>query len=86
MDNNNLNISTFIRVLSTTKNLSLKILLAYRSDLNDFIDYVREEKICNTLVLEYFSHLKERKNLRTHQLNVGSLQLKSIAAIYLLIK
>lgn len=57
---------SFLKTIQTTKNLSDKSILAYRSDLNDLQRYIVSygADISQSLVLEYIQHLSKDRQLK----------------------
>lgn len=54
----------FIQVIQSTKNLSDKTIIAYRSDLNDFIRFLNNGTIEENTVILYIQHLSQYRNLK----------------------
>ena len=50
-------IKTFLEMLQTTKNLSAKTIIAYNSDLQDFLNYTHEKDLNDDTVLKYVQGL-----------------------------
>lgn len=59
-----LSVSEFLRVAQSTKNLSEKTIVAYRSDLNGFVHFINGKKICDDSVLLYVQELSQIKKLK----------------------
>lgn len=64
MKENLLIIKEFINVIQSTKNLSEKTITAYRSDLSDFSDFVRDEAYDESTLLRYVNHLLHERKLK----------------------
>ena len=54
----------YLSVIQSTKNLSDKTILAYRSDLNDFLEFVSENDLNDQSVIEYIKHLISFRKLK----------------------
>lgn len=48
---------SFLSTIKITKNLSNKTIIAYRSDLNDFLNYVKDDLIDDATMYKYLNHL-----------------------------
>ncbi len=57
-------VERFVSVVKTTKNLSSKTIIAYRSDLNDLISFIGNEPLSDTVVLQYIHHLSCERQLK----------------------
>ena len=57
-------IKEFLNVIQSTKNLSDKTITAYRSDLSNFSDFVKEEAYDETTILRYVNHLLHERKLK----------------------
>ena len=64
MKDNLLIIKEFLNVIQSTKNLSDKTIVAYRSDLSDFSNFVRDEVYDETTILRYVNHLLHERKLK----------------------
>ena len=64
MKDNLLIIKEFLNVIQSTKNLSDKTIVAYRSDLSDFCDFVKDEVYDETTILRYINHLLHERKLK----------------------
>ncbi len=53
----------FISISQSTKNLSSKTVLAYRSDLNDFCKFMIDKSMDNSVLIEYVSYLTQIRQL-----------------------
>ena len=53
----------FLNVIKSTKNLSPKSIIAYGSDLNDFCNYLSNNKLQKDIVLHYTSYLLNERQL-----------------------
>lgn len=63
----------FISISQSTKNLSSKTVLAYRSDLNDFCEYMIDKLMNESVLIEYVSYLTQ-----VRQLSDGTIKRKLI--------
>lgn len=63
----------YLNFISGTKNLSINTILAYRSDILDFLNYLNYKKLDSELIIEYFIYLKDIKKLK-----ISSIKRKSI--------
>lgn len=54
----------FINVMKSTKNLSSKTEVAYRSDLKDFCVFLEENQLDDSVVLKYVQHLSQHRELK----------------------
>ena len=54
----------FIQVIQSTKNLSNKTILAYRSDLNDFQVFLQDNILDETVILKYVQMLSKERELK----------------------
>ncbi len=54
----------FLQVIQSTKNLSDKTVLAYRSDLNDFQVFLQENELDETVILKYVQMLSKERGLK----------------------
>lgn len=54
----------FLNVIKSTKNLSPKSIIAYGSDLNDFCNYLSNNKLQKDIVLHYTSYLLNERQLQ----------------------
>lgn len=57
-------ISEYISFSQSTKNLSLKTIIAYQSDLTDFSCFIRDSGICEERVLDYIQELSQNRKLK----------------------
>ena len=64
MKDNLLIIKEFLNVIQSTKNLSDKTIIAYRSDLSDFSDFVNGKVYDDTTILRYVNHLIHERKLK----------------------
>lgn len=64
MKNLKISVSEFLRVAQSTKNLSEKTIVAYRSDLNGFVRFINGKKIRDDSVLLYVQELSQIKKLK----------------------
>jgi len=56
--------SDFLNIIKSTKNLSPKSIKAYRSDLNDFCNYLSNKQLQKDIVLNYTSYLLNERQLK----------------------
>ena len=54
----------FLLTAKSTKNLSDKTIIAYRSDISDFEQFLQGSSICETSVLTYVQYLLTERNLK----------------------
>ena len=54
----------FLQVIQSTKNLSDKTVLAYRSDLNDFQVFLQDNEFDETVILKYVMMLSKERGLK----------------------
>ena len=54
----------FLQIIQSTKNLSDKTILAYRSDLNDFQEFLQDNKLDETVILKYVQILSKERGLK----------------------
>ena len=54
----------FLQVIQSTKNLSDKTVLAYRSDLNDFQEFLQDNELDETVILKYVMMLSKERGLK----------------------
>lgn len=54
----------FLQVIQSTKNLSDKTVLAYRSDLNDFQVFLQDNELDETVILKYVQMLSKERELK----------------------
>lgn len=57
-------INEFIITTQTTKNISSKTIVAYRSDLNDFNSFLSQNTLDEQIVLKYVNYLSNIKHLK----------------------
>lgn len=55
---------TFLEEIHTTKNLSEKTIIAYRSDLIDFYTFLKNKPIDDSTILFYVKHLSQERQLK----------------------
>ncbi len=53
-----------IQIIQSTKNLSDKTVIAYRSDLNDFQVFLQSNAFDETVILKYVQHLYKERELK----------------------
>lgn len=54
----------FLGTVESTKNLSPKTIIAYRSDLNDFCAFLQDNTLSEEIVLSYIHELSQKRNLK----------------------
>ena len=54
----------FLQVIQSTKNLSDKTVLAYRSDLNDFQVFLQDNDLDETVILKYVQMISKERGLK----------------------
>lgn len=54
----------FLSMIQSTKNLSQKTIVAYRSDLKDFEAFLRKNKMDENIILKYVQHLSKGRKLK----------------------
>ena len=54
----------FLQIIQSTKNLSDKTVLAYRSDLNDFQAFLQDNELDETIILKYVQMLSKERRLK----------------------
>lgn len=59
----------FLNEMQSTKNLSNKTIIAYRSDLHDFIKYLGENQIDNLTIIDYVKYLSSERQLQGSTIN-----------------
>lgn len=64
MKNLNITITEFINFTQSTKNLSPKTTTAYKSDLNDFANYIEDKSIDEETILNYVQNLSQMRKLK----------------------
>ena len=69
-------LSAFFDLLKSTKSLSEKSLMAYQSDLLDFIKYCKSKEITDELLLSYVKHLSAERKLKNSTINRKLVSLK----------
>lgn len=65
----------FIRHIVTIKNLSNKTIIAYKSDLNDFFNFITDSKIkeiSSNTIFSYFESLSKFKKLKDTTINFAT--------------
>ena len=66
----------FLSIMQSTKNLSTKTIIAYRSDLKDFEIFLRENQMDENIVLKYVQHLSKERQLKDSTINRKLITLK----------
>lgn len=54
----------FLQIIQSTKNLSDKTVVAYRSDLNDFQTFLQDNELDETVILKYIQMLSKERRLK----------------------
>lgn len=72
----NLTIHEFIQLVQSTKNLSEKTIVAYKSDLNDFNSFVNNYEFSNESIIQYIQELAITRNLKDTTINRKIIVLK----------
>ena len=54
----------FIQIIQSTKNLSDKTIIAYRSDLDDFMHFIKDSEIEENTIILYIQHLSQDRHLK----------------------
>lgn len=54
----------FLQIIQSTKNLSDKTILAYRSDLKDFQEFLQDNELDETVILKYVQMLSKERGLK----------------------
>lgn len=72
----NLTIPKFIQLVRSTKNLSEKTIVAYKSDLNDFNTFVNNHELNNQTILQYIQELTITRRLKDTTINRKLIVLK----------
>lgn len=76
MENFNLITQEFLNVTQSTKNLSLKTIEAYRSDLKDFGVFLTEKGLADDILLQYIQELLQVRKLKDSTINRKLIVLK----------
>lgn len=58
------NTEGFINEIQSTKNLSQKTIIAYKSDLKDFMCFLIKNELSNDIVLKYVKYLSQERRLK----------------------
>ncbi len=66
----------FISVIKTTKNLSSKTIIAYQSDLKDFVRFTENKQLNGMVILKYIRHLSDERQLKDTTINRKLIVLK----------
>ena len=69
MDNIKVFMEKFIDEMQTTKNLAEKTVIAYRSDLNAFVDYLNGDELREEVLVNYVRWLVNERQLKTSTIN-----------------
>lgn len=69
-------VETFLSTVQSTKNLSDKTIIAYNSDLQDFMKFIRGQALNESLVLQYVQHLSNERKLKDTTINRKLIVLK----------
>ena len=70
----------FLEHIRSTKNLSVKTITAYFSDLKDFNSYIYDNEINEETVVKYVSHLMDMRRLADSTINRKLIVLKMFFA------
>lgn len=62
-------IEEYVNVIKSTKNLSKKTIIAYRSDLLDFVNTIGNEKISDNTIINYVQELSQTRKLKDTTIN-----------------
>lgn len=62
-------IEEFVNVIKSTKNLSEKTIIAYRSDLLDFVNTIENEEISDKVIINYVQELSQARKLKDTTIN-----------------
>ena len=76
MENFNLITQEFLNVIQSTKNLSLKTIDAYRSDLKNFDVFLTEKGLSDDILLQYIQELLQVRKLKDSTINRKLIVLK----------
>ncbi len=57
-------VDEFISISKSTKNLSVKTVIAYVSDLSDFVSYSEKHELSNDSIISYVKHLSQERHLK----------------------
>lgn len=77
MENFNLISSEYLSVIQSTKNLSPKTIIAYKSDLNAFGDFLTHNELSDDILLLYIKELSQRQKLKDSTINRKLIVLKT---------
>ena len=66
----------FLITMETVKNLSPKTITAYKSDLKDFINYVKDSPLRKEILLEYVKFLSQKRQLKDSTITRKLISLK----------
>lgn len=69
-------VETFLSTVQSTKNLSDKTIIAYNSDLQDFICFIQYKELNEDTVLKYAQHLSNERKLKDTTINRKLIVLK----------
>ena len=70
-------VSIFIDTIQSTKNLSENTIIAYNSDLRDFIGFVENKELNEDVVLQYVRHLSFDRKLKDSSISRKLIVLKT---------
>lgn len=76
MKNFNFISKEFLNVIQSTKNLSLKTIEAYRSDLKDFGAFLTQNRLTDDIILQYIQELLQVRKLKDSTINRKLIVLK----------
>lgn len=68
----------FVNTMKSTKNLSRKTVIAYKSDIKDFLQFLTENKFDEEIVLKYINYLFEVRMLKASSINRKMILLKQL--------
>lgn len=69
-------VEEFLATAQSTKNLSSKTIIAYRSDLKDFCDYTDGNTLNKEIILSYVHELSQKRKLKDTSINRKIIVLK----------
>lgn len=57
-------LNDYLNYVKNTKNLSINTLLAYKSDILDFLNYLNNKKLNTDFIIDYIKYLKDIRKLK----------------------
>lgn len=69
-------VTEFLEDIKTTKNLSQKTIIAYQSDLQDFLRFVSSENLEEKIIFRYIHELTDIRNLKDTTVNRKLISIK----------